>query len=358
MWIRPSPCEWMPTWTSLSTLLWNSGAGLSHWPHTFTSSEACQWSPASPVASLPGRGAAYADSRRPATVHTSKAMPTTATSPIPMFQPNDPPRRPGVAVTGLRQLFPCRSRSSCFASAVGKAVAAAMPRLPGHLWRPRSAAQGMVGHGELCPQREEHRRRRQREATGPAPALRREPVERPVVLGDHAVGVLRRRRTLHVRDDRPRLVRDAPAVLPELPAEIDVLDVHEIPLVPSADGRQGLAPQPDCGPGDPVDVARAVRVGIQLPVATGERIRAPEEPEEPVPDRVPHPRNRTRRRVDGGVGVADHRTDGAEVGLRPEPPQQCGGGSFGDLEIRVADGDDRRVGGLDAEVRRTRVAEI
>ncbi len=96
MWIRPSACEWMPTriWGFPASVS-NCGAGGSHAPQSFTSSDACQWSPAAPVVGSPARGAALASSRRPATVQTSKAMPTTATSAMPMFQPNDPPRRLG-----------------------------------------------------------------------------------------------------------------------------------------------------------------------------------------------------------------------------------------------------------------------
>ena len=115
-----------------------------------------------------------------------------------------------------------------------------------------------------------------------------------MVLGDHAVRVLRRRRALHVRDDGARLVPDTPAPTAELPAEVDVLDVHEVPLVPPADSVEGVTPQPDRGPRHPVDVARAAGVGVELPVPAGERVGPPDEPEEPVADRVPHPRVGTR----------------------------------------------------------------
>src|SRR5439155_8794988 len=126
------------------------------------------------------------------------------------------------------------------------------------------------------------RRKRQRQPSRPAPALRREAVERPVVLGDHAVRVLRRRRALHVRDDAAGLVADPPPPPAKLPAEVDVLDVHEVPLVPSTDGVEGVTPQPDGGTRDPVDVAWAARVRVELAVPARERVGPPDEPEEPV----------------------------------------------------------------------------
>src|SRR5262249_57023017 len=85
----------------------------------------------------------------------------------------------------------------------------------------------------------------------------------------HSVRVLRGRRALHVGDDRARLVADAPAPPAELPAEVDVLDVHEVPLVPSPHRRERGAPEPDGRTRDPVDVAPAARVGVELPVPAG-----------------------------------------------------------------------------------------
>src|SRR5262249_1871724 len=331
MWMRPSPWVWMPTrMLELSARVSNCGAGPSHWPHTFTSREACQWSPASPVAGLPARGAAEASSRRFITVTTRSTIPTRAPTVMPMFQPNQPPPRLGLRGAGAwgKGAGPGPERNDCGTSAsvpLSQSQAPALrrrsakpppprsPRLPGDLRRLRSAAEGVIGHREQRPHREERRRERERETGPPAPGLRREPVQGAVMLGDHAVRMLRGRRALHVGDARARLVADAPAPPAELPAEVDVLDVHEVPLVPSPHRRERGAPEPDGRTRDPVDVAPAARVGVELPVPAGEGVRGPHEAEQPVPDRVADPRHRTRRRIDGAVGVADHRADGPEV---------------------------------------------
>ena len=49
MWIRPSPCEWMPAFcvpgSGCRTGFSNAGTGASHSPQMLTPREVCQWSP-------------------------------------------------------------------------------------------------------------------------------------------------------------------------------------------------------------------------------------------------------------------------------------------------------------------------
>ena len=47
---------------------------------------------------------------------------------------------------------------------------------------------------------------------------------------------------------------------------VDVLDVHEVALVPPADLFERAAAEPYRRARDPVDVTRAVRIRIELPV--------------------------------------------------------------------------------------------
>ena len=209
--------------------------------------------------------------------------------------------------------------------------------ITGDLWRPWSAPKGVIGHRGSAPCSEEGG------ATGNEAAstttASTQPVERPVVLGDHPVGMLRRGRS-PARASRPLPARTRPASPADgAAAQVDVLDVHEIPLIPPANGVQGAAAARPPAP-RPVDLAGAARVRIQLPVPPGERIGRPDEPEKPVTN--------SRRTLGSGADGRRSRPCCGSAGrpLRGRAPSQTAhqgtGGAFFHLEVGVAHRTDRR----------------
>ena len=74
-----------------------------------------------------------------------------------------------------------------------------------------------------------------------------------MVLEDHPVRVMVGARAVDMGDFGRRLVGGPPPSVLEAPAQIDVLHVHEVPLVPSADGVERGAAKPDRCARDPVD---------------------------------------------------------------------------------------------------------
>ena len=84
VWMKPSPWVWMPGCTfGLSCTCSNSPGADSHSPQMFTANAECQWSPASPVAGLPGCGGPAASllSAR------ENTMPTTPSTTIAAIAP-------------------------------------------------------------------------------------------------------------------------------------------------------------------------------------------------------------------------------------------------------------------------------
>jgi hypothetical protein len=67
-------------------------------------------------------------------------------------------------------------------------------------------------------------------------------------------------------------VLDAPPCSLKPPAKIDVLDIHEVGLIPTADLVESLSPKPNGSTGYPIDTARYFRVALKLAVATSRLI--------------------------------------------------------------------------------------
>ncbi len=147
------------------------------------------------------------------------------------------------------------------------------------------------------------------------------------MLDDHPVRVAGGADPLDVRHLARGLVGNPPSAPPEAPAQVDVLDVHEVPVVPAADARQRIASEPDRCARHPIDVARLGWICIELPVAPRERVVGLQEPDEPVTDRVANRRHPTCGRVHRPGGLAHKGSDRGEVGLRVEPGEDGGGRS-------------------------------
>ena len=144
-------------------------------------------------------------------------------------------------------------------------------------------------------------------------------------------------RALHVHDGAGGLVADPPAEATQPPAEVDVLHVHEVALVPSPDRVERGAPEPHRRARHPVDVARPVRVGVELAVPTGEAVaRARHVRSSACPTASSPSRCAPRRRVLRAVGVAERGPDRGEVGLGVEARQHRRRGARLHLEVGVA----------------------
>ena len=89
----------------------------------------------------------------------------------------------------------------------------------------------------------------------------------------------------------PGSYADPPTEAAEAPAEVDVLHVHEVVLVPSADRLERGAPQPHRRARQPLHVAGLGGIDVELTVAAGEAVRGRTRPEQRVA--------RPRRAVDG-----------------------------------------------------------
>ena len=164
---------------------------------------------------------------------------------------------------------------------------------------------------------------------------------------------------LHVHDGAGRLVGHPPAEAAEAPAEVEVLDVHEVALVPAADRLERRTPEPQGGARDPLDVAGAVRIDVELAVPAGEAVRGKSQPEQHVTDRVDGRRVGAGRRVLRAVGVPDHRSHRREVGLGVDPGQHRRRRARHHREVGVAS--PRRPGAVVAAiaaVHTTRVPEV
>ena len=122
-------------------------------------------------------------------------------------------------------------------------------------------------------------------------------------------------RPLDVDDLAPGFVGDPPAEAAEPPAQVDVLHVHEVALVPAADRVDRGAAQEQHRPRQPVDVAGPVPVDVELAVPAGEAVPRAHPAEQRVPDGVEQGRVRAGRRVLRAVGVAQRGPDRGEVGL-------------------------------------------
>ena len=131
-------------------------------------------------------------------------------------------------------------------------------RLPGGD-RTSPTAPGLRAYRQDRARGEKHSRERQQRGarTGPSPSGE---LPRRAVMGDeHPVRTASGGRALNVPYDARGFVRDLPAGAAQSPAEVDVLEVHEVALVPAADGVEGTAPQPDRRAREPVDQPRPLR---------------------------------------------------------------------------------------------------
>src|SRR6478672_5411741 len=135
--------------------------------------------------------------------------------------------------TAARLRFARESLGTASRLAAAAAITGCMPGMFGHR---HGTSDGQVNRRE----REQYRGR----AGEPLPS---EPPRRPMVLDEHAVRRTRGARTLDVGDRTGRLVRDVVSRHPQAPAELEVLHVHEVALVPTARGTQRAASQPDRG---------------------------------------------------------------------------------------------------------------
>src|SRR5450759_2603558 len=109
--------------------------------------------------------------------------------------------------------------------------------------RSRARVDGPGQRAGRGPEAQEQRRWDEEHTPPPAPPAPREAQQRPVMRGDHPVRVPVGARTLDVDDGPTRFVADSPSGLAEAPAQIDVLDVHEVPLGPAVDRVEGGAPE-------------------------------------------------------------------------------------------------------------------
>ena len=124
----------------------------------------------------------------------------------------------------------------------------------------------------------------------------------PVVADDHAVGVPIGADRLDVHDGSGRLVGHPPAEAPEAPAEVDVLHVHEVVLVPSPDRLKRRAAEPHRGAREPLHVTGPGGIDVELAVPAGEAVRRAHEAEQRVTHRVAR-----RRNACGPRGTANRR---------------------------------------------------
>src|SRR5437016_7010497 len=155
------------------------------------------------------------------------------------------PRMTTSAVRPYHQLF-CRER---FADRTAARLRFAREAFvtPGRLLAARrqpGCMPGVLGHRQGASQREIHPCERQHQHACAREPTARETPGRTVVLDEHPVRMPRSARALNVRDGAARFVRDVEARAPEPPTEIEILDVHEVALVPAADDIERATTQP------------------------------------------------------------------------------------------------------------------
>ncbi len=161
-------------------------------------------------------------------------------------------------------------------------------------------------------------------------------------------------RPLHVH--RPRRAGSYATSQParaQPPAQVDVLHVHEVALVPTADVVERAAAQEDRRARHPVDDARAGRDRRRAGgSASVKGFVGHHRPSRPWPTASGTDGTRRRRRVVGAVVVAHARTARGQRRLRVEAGDECDRGPGRDGEIGIQHRDDRRARRRDAEVRR------
>ena len=160
--------------------------------------------------------------------------------------------------------------------------------------------------------------RGRRARRGPVERGGGEPQQRAVVLGDHPVGGLLAGETDGVDHPAGRFVGDPPPRAPEPPAEVDVLDVHEVALVEPTDGLERGAPQEHARPRHPVDVAGHGVIPVEHAVAPGEPVGGVDQAEERVTHGIGQGRERAGGGVQRAVDVLDARADERERGVSIE----------------------------------------
>ena len=128
---------------------------------------------------------------------------------------------------------------------------------------------------------------------------------------------------------------------PEPPAEVDVLDVHEVARRPSRRRVASASRRSQIAAPDTQSTSRARRIGIELPVAAGERVVGHTRPEEPVTDRVADRRHAPCRRVHATRRRCGRPGPTAPtVGLRVEARQDSCGRARVHPQVGVAHRDD------------------
>ena len=121
---------------------------------------------------------------------------------------------------------------------------------------------------------------------------------------------------------------DPPPDAPQAPAQVDVLQVHEVPLVPAADRVERARAGTRARARHPVDVAGLVPVGVELAVAAGEPVARHDATEHRVADRVDG--RRRAARADGYCepsGFSSAGPTAARSGSAVERGRARGGGA-------------------------------
>ncbi len=175
---------------------------------------------------------------------------------------------------------------------------------------------------------------------------------------EHPVGLARGRVSLLVDHPGRRLVAHAPAGAVQPPAEVDVLDVHEVSLVEAADRLEAGAPHKQAGARHPVGVAGPVLFVAEQPVPARPRVAAPEQADKAVPESVAEVRERPARRVDRAVRLQEHRARHGCVQVRVESLDEALDGlRLGD-EVGIADEQELALAVAGTEVRPGAVAPV
>ena len=183
-----------------------------------------------------------------------------------------------------------------------------------------------------------------------------------VVRRQVAGGVPAGRVTLVVQNLRRRHIDVLPAGLAEPITQVDVLHVHEVALVETADVIECGAAQQQAGSGQPADGTFA---GLQPILAVGGRPRVglPQRADHRVHSAADQARQVPRRRVHRAVGIADQRPERTRAGPPRGRVQQHVDTARTPLHVRVGDHEKIRVLELvqvfrDSAVHRGSIAQV
>ena len=110
-----------------------------------------------------------------------------------------------------------------------------------------------------------------------------------MVRSQHPVGMARGGDALLVDDSPGRFIDDAPAGPVQSPAQVHVLDVHEIGLVETAHRLEGFTPHEKPGARHPVGVPGPVLIVTDQPVPARPGVVTPKQPDKAMPESVAEP---------------------------------------------------------------------